>query len=578
MDKYSITFGMVLSMMFNPFDYLHLKDNRKRFDYFMERVNRFEDNEALRYDLFTRLMNVKTDLFWWHDWRDENFDCFIEVLDTLFDSDSYVELNNKLEAIESVSCFVKTKDRVFSTYYNLLDKLKSGKYKDQFNNRIIEYKDGLKPDRLIDRMSDEALKEVHKNAKTIEEMVLALGKYDDDYDNFCHNYVKKIENDLEDLLPFFSNFPKGYEHSKWEEDCDIPFNTRVFESDSWEERKKYIISKFKELGLDKKFRDKFISCYDENKYGFLNLYMIAIVYEFQKNNYENFAAILDDMVVVSDYCTEFTALEFFKYFVGFFLACEDYKDIKDMRESFKFFLNNFDGRCYSDVVNNVVKRCRYIVDCKDNFCKNEVYGLNMRKVLEGREIYFNPLFIREKGRLSYINNKLYEVETNPSIREEIFRCLCQLFFNPFDVLNEGNDKDSFFECMDIIFDSDTYSEMFEKIKAVRNAGELCFNGKKIEGLEIIKHLKDASYKEVLNGKVVAYPENSINMVNKPKRIIDRMKELYSRIDDSTSYDFLDEVHDKAVFSEDIDRSVVSYRNKFGNKVKRLFVNSRRNKK
>jgi len=573
-----ITFDMMeYSMINNPFCYPTGNSCQKRFDYFLSRINVFEDNEDLRYDLAMRLKNIPGDLVWWIDYRDSKSDCFITVLDELFNSDSYVELNNKLDAIESASYFSKITNIKFDKYNKLLDSLKSGRYKDK-SQRDFVFQD--KPERLIDRMCgiyDESLRTVHSSAKTIEEMVLALGRYDYDYGLFCHNYIEKIDSNLEEQLSSFTTFPKGYENSKWEEECDIPFGTRLFDTCDWRKRKEYIISKFKELGLNKEFRDKFISCYEKNDYGFLNLYMIAIAYEFQKDNFGNFEAILDDMMVIPDYCTEFTAVDLFKYFIGFFVACNDYKDIKDIRESFKFFLNNFDGRCYSEVINNVVNRCDYIIDCKDDFCRNEVYGLSMRKALEGREIYFNPLFVWGKGRLSYINNKLHEIESNPSIRNEIFIYLRELVVNPFDVLNEGNNEDSFFECMDIVFDSDTYSEMFKKIKAINKAGMLCLKGKKKEGLEIIKYLNSEEYKEKVGDMIVGYPTNGINMIQKPKTMIERMKYLYSRIDEGVSYNFLDEVHDNATWAEDINKSILKYRKKPFNKVKRLIRNSSRKK-
>ena len=557
--------------MSNPFGYPTGNSGQKRFNYFLERISSFEDNEDLRYDLAMRLKNISSDLFWWIDYRDSRNDCFITILDELFNSDSYVELNNKLDAIESASYFSKVSKYKFDIYYKLLDSLKSGKYKDKSQGNFVICD---KSSRLIDRTSsiyDESLIDVHSSAKSIEEMVLAFGRYDYNYGLFCHNYVEKIDRDLEDSLSSFTTFPKGYEDSKWEEECDIPFGTRLFDTCDWKKRKEYIISKFKELGLNKEFRDKFISCYEKNDYGFLNLYMIAIAYEFQKDNFNNFSAVLDDMKVIPDYCTEFTALDFFKYFVGFFVACSDYKDIKDVRESFKFFLNNFDGRCYSDIVNIVVNRCKYIIDSKDDICRNEEYGLTMRKVLEDRDFYFSSLFIWEKRRLSYINDKLHEIESNPSIRNEIFMNLNELVVNPFKVLNEGNCEDSFFECMDIVFDSDTYSEMFKKIKAINKSGMLCSQGKIVEGLEIIKNLNDSSYKEVLNDRVVAFPTNGINRVSKPRTMIERMKYLYSRIDEGVSYDFLDEVHDNATWTEDINKSVLKHQNKLGNKVKRLVV-------
>ena len=563
---------------------------QRRCDYFYKKINEIEDNEKLKYDIFMRLKKVSGDLFNW-SYLEDTKDCFIEVIDTLFDSDSYIELNNKLEAIEAASNFCKTSYLEIDTFRKLLKRLKSDRYKDSSNDKIIKYSDDAsKPKKIIDRMKalyvnifDDDLDRVHNNCDNIFDLVLSLGKVNkdinvNDYIEFCNKYINKIERDLENSLILFSKSENvllvATEPST---DSFLSAPPVSFRSDNWEERKEYIINKLKELGLHKEFRDKFISCYEKNKYGFLNLYMIAITYEFQKNNFENFRAILDDMVVVSDYCTEFTASEFFKYFVGYFLVCEDYKDMVNMRESFSRFLSGFDGRYYDSVVYDVAKIGSY-QKFEDNYIANEMNSLNMRKVFDRREVYRDKFLTKRRGRLTYINNKLYEVESNKNLRDKLFSDICDLSIEMLCELNTFGDRDIFLECMEIVFDSDTYYELNKKMSLLKETSVLFCEGMKIEALRLIRNLNSDDNKEVLNGKVVSYPKNSINVIDKPKRIIDRMKYLYSRIDDSMSYDFLDEVHDKAVFSEDIDRSVVLYRNKFGNKVKRLFVNSKRKKK
>ena len=104
------------------------------------------------------------------------------------------------------------------------------------------------------------------------------------------------------------------------------------------------------------------------------------------------------------------------------------------------------------------------------------------------------------------------------------------------------DKDSFIECMDKVFDSDSYSELKSKLGSIVRASIKYESGNVIGALDILKELNSDQHKEVYCGEVISYPTNTMNLISKPKRIIDRMKYLYNRIDPSISYDFMDAAH------------------------------------
>ena len=529
---------------------------QRRCDYFYKKINEIEDNEKLKYDIFMRLKKINGDLFNWSHIEDK-IDCFFEMLDALFDSDSYVELNNKLEALESVSnsCRISS---CLDGFYSLLRDFESDRYKDTVNNRVIKYVDKAKrPKKLKDRMrelyvnvSGIDLDSVHSKSTSVSDFVLSLGKVNKDNDvngyiEFCNKYVNKIELDLEYILGLFPMSGKHLFVSIETPSLEgLNHLTERFENESSEDRKKYIINKIKELGLHKEFREKFISCYDDNKYGFLNLYMIALAYEFQKNNFENFSAILDDMAVVPDLSSDFTISKFFKCYVGFFMNCEFYKDMVDMRVCFRKFSSDFDGIFFESVIYDVVRRS-YYSRFEDKYVKYELDSLRMRKIFDGREFYCDDFLTQKRGRLTYINNKLYDIESNKSIRDELYSDISKLSFEMFNELNLNDEKDSFVECMEVVFDSDTYYEMDNKMRLLKEASKWYNAGAKGDAFGLLRLLNNDEHKERVNDRVVSYPKNSINFIEKPKSIIDRMKELYPRFDESISYDFLDKVHGNA---------------------------------
>ena len=158
------------------------------------------------------------------------------------------------------------------------------------------------------------------------------------------------------------------------------------------------------------------------------------------------------------------------------------------------------------------------------------------------ENYFYSMILIPGNRFEYVNSNLIKLEGNYSIRKSIFERIKGLNMNMFDYLNDNSSDDSFISCMSIVFDSDSYYELLSKLSLLQEASKLYEMDSKKEALEQIKELDSRNHKKKYNGEVVSYPENCMNRVEKAKTIFRREKELYGRIDDSISYEFMEELH------------------------------------
>ena len=156
------------------------------------------------------------------------------------------------------------------------------------------------------------------------------------------------------------------------------------------------------------------------------------------------------------------------------------------------------------------------------------------------------------NRFLDIKNKIDEVEHNECIKKELLKFYYDNMFNEFFLkLNSLNKKDNLILFMDIILDSDTYYEMDSKLYLMKSAISDYKWGNTKEAFELIKEIDSDIHKERIDGKIVTYPTGCINIVEKPKRIIDRMKYLYSRLDDSFDVEYIDSIHEKASSLNDL---------------------------
>ena len=337
---------------------------------------------------------------------------------------------------------------------------------------------------------------------------------------------------------------------------------------------------------DDQFRDEvpYISgkCYVDR---FLMLYLLLRGFHHQKDNFDNFKVIVDDLKEyratymyfdISDFTTVMDTIELI-------LSNKDYKDLFNTRSYLNKLYEEIGSISFDafSFVKDYEKCLKIYEDGKSLNCDSvvvaNVFDSMIGNLLKNNkpDFYYSKILLFG-NRYNYFNDNLYRVEDNSFIREQIFNFLDKFSIDMFNELNELNvdsDKDSFIASMGCVFDSDTYYEMNSKLNLMKNASLEYENDNKKKAFQLIKEISSESHKEKIDGKMVSYPTNCINQVEKPKRIIDRMKELYPKFDDSILYDFLDQVHERATSLSEINEDVLYYRNSFFNKVKKVVKTS-----
>lgn len=301
------------------------------------------------------------------------------------------------------------------------------------------------------------------------------------------------------------------------------------------------------------------------------MYIVTVVlmvdaFKLHRDNFDNFAAIIDDVTSINlDYKSEnYQKIDPFlnNMYLEKLLSISSYKDLPNFRKFMINAITNLDTYEF-DRIYKIYKGLCFYKNVYDSDYLDSIFDLRVKSIMEnGKDkTFWSEIILAKEGRFSYINEKLIEVEDNELIREDVFSYIRDLNSEMFADLNQSSDKDSFITCMDVVFDSDTYSEMSNKLKELKNASFKYAYGKRKEAFEIIRDFGKCSYKEVLNGKEVSYPKNSINVITKPKKIIDRMRELYPKFDSSISSDFLDNVHRTSSKLNKFNKIVQKERNK-----------------
>lgn len=339
--------------------------------------------------------------------------------------------------------------------------------------------------------------------------------------------------------------------------------------------------------MDDQFKDEvpyiYGECYVDR---FIMTYLLLRGFHHQKNNFDNFKVIVDDL---KEYKARYMFLDISDFSINmdlieFIFSNKYYKDLVNTREYLKMLYEKIGNIGFDSFAffKDYEKYLTIYEDGKvlgsDEVVTARVFDKMIGNLLNNNKdsFYYNKILLFD-NRFEYFNNSLYRVEENYYIRNEIVSLLDKFSVDMFNELNVDNYEDSFITSIGCVFDSDTYYEMFNKLHVIVEASELFDKGNKIDALEMIKSLNNEEHKERIGDKVVEFSSNSINIVEKPKTIIERMKVLYNRIDVGISYDFLDEVHETATGSSDIFDKISSVRKNPINKVKRLIMRKRKDK-
>ena len=289
---------------------------------------------------------------------------------------------------------------------------------------------------------------------------------------------------------------------------------------------------------------------DTNVYQYIyNLHTMLKAYEYNKNNFENFSAIIDDAAYTfpknRQFMEKVKVKEIWtkkKKLINEIIRVKYYFENDLLRNLLKKVIEEFE-ECYSEEkyewLNSICTLLKELDD--DIIIMTKLVGNKIDDKLEKDIISDISSLLR--GNLSpgegplyarnlLIGNRYYVLKEEissvlPEHRKEVFEYLKDLNIDMFEELNKEEDGDSFNKCIKIIFDSDTYHELLEKLNTIKMASNEYENNKEL-ALNLLKDLTSDKHKEVINDITISYPKDSINKINKPRTIAQRMTELYKQ--------------------------------------------------
>lgn len=301
---------------------------------------------------------------------------------------------------------------------------------------------------------------------------------------------------------------------------------------------------------------------------FLKTYIVLMGYKVHYDDFDTYKVLVEDVGAWDNnknflsFANGFRSL---KRFIDFIIENKCYKEMPNLRRTlydvyscFSVYSNHLvDYYEVLDLYNTIYKDAEEA--CCDVYDVSMIVDILLGDMFTLKNDYFYCKSLLLNGRFEYLNDKLIEIEDRYCIREDIFSYIKDLSVDLFNELNSNSKYDSFISCFDKVFDSDSYYELLSKLNLLKEASNLYEDGQKELAFYCIKKLDSLDHKKVYNGEFISYPVNCMNRVSKPKTIYEREEYLYSVLDSSLSYGFMDEVYfnadsiDKLV--DDIDSAV-----------------------
>lgn len=198
---------------------------------------------------------------------------------------------------------------------------------------------------------------------------------------------------------------------------------------------------------------------------------------------------------------------------------ELYSEIEKQREKGYKISSQTVEQLEDDIMTNIV-----------NSKKHDSFYHEPKKQAGSELVIYTPVLLL-KERFETFKNMLFEAEDNQKIRKDILNYIQKIDNDFLEYLEKITlPKDPFIKCMEIVFDSDTYYEVESKLIDLVEANKV-YQNDEAKALELIKGLNSVKHKQVIDGVVMSWPENnSINKIDKPVRIIDRMMKLQQTLE------------------------------------------------
>lgn len=194
---------------------------------------------------------------------------------------------------------------------------------------------------------------------------------------------------------------------------------------------------------------------------------------------------------------------------------------------------------------------------------NQVLGDIFKTFDDPESEYFYSPILSLGNRHEYIMEAYENYLDNGEYLDEVIGAIDQFDNSLFEYLDQvnGDGKDSFVSCMEMVFDSDCFFEMLNKLHRLL-AATVSFQYKRVdEALLSVKEISTDSFKRVLFDKKITLGTDTVNKVDKPSLIVDRMCDAYERafgeiaedIDYTIRYSYNNES-----YMNDVESEVVEY--------------------
>lgn len=305
-----------------------------------------------------------------------------------------------------------------------------------------------------------------------------------------------------------------------------------------------------------------------------NIYVMLRTYQLNPHNYDTFSKVVDEYSsffitsvlgfkgIVSSHLWGPEVPYFIrkKGIIDYLIAHKEYQTLPIIRENLKQVLNEINLRYESNLENeydSLMKKYellyKYIAELKEkeivvfeetisaleksffdtinNSVRSGLFPDDYRRITNESINYFSKILLIGQRR-NFFKDEINEVETNQKFINEIITYTEKMDYELFEYMNKELDykEDSFITCMKIVFDSDTYHELISKLDDIVLASQKYPEDPK-GALKIIEELKSDKHKEVINGVTLSWPKsNSINQIEKPKKIFERMLTLHQKLD------------------------------------------------
>lgn len=163
--------------------------------YICKRINEIDDNVNIKNELKAFVYeNIYSALFSDLDQVDQKRDSFISCMNIIFDSDTYYEMNSKLNLLKKAIFSYKNGNK--KSAFELIKEIDSDKHKEVINGKIVSY-------------PKNPINEFEKPKKIIDRMKILYLRRDSSFDAICLDSIHDEAASLKDLCDKINYYKLG---------------------------------------------------------------------------------------------------------------------------------------------------------------------------------------------------------------------------------------------------------------------------------------------------------------------------------------------------------------------------------